>query len=62
MSNNLRVKNYEQVLELYNEIQDEIEPVILNRKIGNVYNEIGKKHIDSLIIKSISMTDIDQGN
>ena len=27
------------------------------RKIGNVYNEIGKKHIDSLILKSIALSE-----
>lgn len=31
----------------------------MGRKIGNVYNEIGKKHIDSLILKSISLVEED---
>ena len=32
----------------------------MGRKIGNVYNEIGKKHIDSLILKSISLVEDDE--
>ena len=54
-------KSYEEVLHLYQEIHNDVDPLDHNRKIGNVYNEIGKKHIDSLILKSISMNDDDSG-
>ena len=49
--------SYEDILRFYEEIKDHVPRDNLNRKIGNVYNEMGKKHIDSLILKSIQAGD-----
>ena len=48
--------SYADVLRLYGECDDNNDER-MERKVANVYNEIGKKHIDSLILKSISLSD-----
>ena len=47
--------SYADVLRLYGECDDNNDER-MERKVANVYNEIGKKHIDSLILKSISLS------